>query len=115
MAICCGTFGLHRFYMGQTEAGLQHLAITVLTTLIGGAGLYILNASSINNGTTGGGTNIGGLGFVGVLGYGFAYCASGAHGIYSLVEGIMYLTMPEEKFQSKIAKDPRFFAAFSRN
>jgi hypothetical protein len=115
LAICCGTFGVHRFYMGQTEAGLQHLAISALSAVVGGAGLFVLNSKNLNSSTTGSSTNNGGLLALGVLGYGLGYCASGAHGVYTLIEGVMYLVMPEEKFQGKIVKDPRFFAAFKRD
>ncbi len=112
-AICCGSFGLHRFYMGHTDAGLKHLGTTFLVGILGVAAIYTLIATG--PGSSSSSASAGVLSAVGYASYTLAYCISGAHGLYTLVEGIMYLTMPEEKFQSKIVKDPRFFAAFSRN
>lgn len=112
MAICCGTFGVHRFYMGHMDAGLKHLAMTVITGIMAAGAIYIIDFS----GTSGGGALTSdvalGLAFASYI---IAYCGSGAHGVYTIVEGIMYLVMPEEKFQGKIVKDPRFLASFNRN
>ena len=111
LAICCGTFGAHRFYMGQMDAGLKHLAVTVLVGAFGAASLIALGTTS-PTGTTTTSNIITGFSMVT---YGLAYCGSFAHGVYTLVEGIMYLVMPEAKFQGKIVKDPAFFAAFKRD
>jgi TM2 domain-containing membrane protein YozV len=112
LAICCGTFGVHRFYMGHLDAGIKHLAFTVLTGLMAGTAIYIINFSGTNGGGALSSDVALGLAFAS---YVIAYCGSGAHGVYSLVEGIIYLVMPEERFQGKIVKDPRFFASFNRN
>ena len=110
LSICCGSFGLHRFYLGHTEAGLKHLAVGVSIVALLGVSFVGANASSS------GPTNIADAWtLLSIAAYGLAYCGTTVNGLYNLVEGIMYLTMPEEKFQGKIAKDPRFFAAFSRN
>lgn len=113
LAICCGTFGIHRFYMAHTDAGLKHLATTVLVGILGGSTIYVLSLTSPGSSTGTVPSNVGSS--LALVTYSLAYCISGTHQLYSIVEGIMYLTMPEEKFQSRIVKDPRFFAAFSRN
>lgn len=110
LAICCGTFGAHRFYMGQMDAGLKHLAVTVLVGAFGAASVIALSTTSPTGTTT---SNL--VAGFSMVAYVLAYCGSSAHGVYTLVEGIMYLVMPEAKFQGKIVKDPTFFAAFKRD
>lgn len=108
LAVCCGTLGLHRFYMGHTKAGFIHLGGTLLTVLVGILGYnYIMNYSITN-------ANVLNWAFYSIIGIGLYAIIWGVKLVYNVVEGIAYLRSDEERFYKKLVVDKRYFAAFSK-
>ncbi len=84
MGILCGEFGIHRFYLGHTKAGLVYLG----WTLCSGAAVTVFAFAT--------------WGF----GY-FLFPLVYVSGVMGVIDGILYLMSEDAEFQSKYAKNKR--------
>ena len=84
MGILCGEFGIHRFYLGHTKAGLIYLG----WTLCSGGVITIISVATLG---------------VGAILYPLVY----ASGIEGIVDGIFYLISEDADFESKYAKNQK--------
>lgn len=84
MGILCGEFGIHRFYLGHTKAGLMYLGWTLCT----GAAVTVISIAT--------------WGFGSLL-FPLVY----ASGVVGVIDGIMYLVSEDAEFESKYAKNKK--------
>ncbi len=84
MGILCGEFGIHRFYLGHTKAGLIYLGWTLCS------GGLIIGLSAVTFG-------------VGAILFPLVY----ASGVVGIVDGIFYLISEDAEFESKYVKNEK--------
>ncbi len=78
--ILCGSFGIHRFYLGQNKAGLVYLGYTLCSGVV----ISIITAVTFGIG-------------------GILYPLVSAAWIVGVVDGIMYLVASDSEFDAKYA------------
>lgn len=83
LGICCGAFGIHRFYLGHSNAGIIYLAATILSSVVGYALAYYTGCS-----------------------FGLTYLGT-AVWIVGIIDGILYLVADDKEFDSKYVSNPK--------
>ena len=90
LAFFLGAIGVHKFYLGKTQAGVIHILL--------GIGGYVLFFIGVFAGLAGTMAGSGGVGGVGVLLLIVGILAIAANGIICLVETVLYLTKSDQEF-----------------
>lgn len=90
LAFFLGGFGVHKFYLGKTQAGIIHILLA-----IGGSVLFFIGLAGGVIGSLSGSGGVGGVGLVLLI---VGFVAVTANGLVCLVETVMYLTKSDEDF-----------------
>ena len=90
LAFFLGAIGIHKFYLGKTQAGIIHIVL--------GIGGYILLFIGMFAGLAGAMAGSGGIGGLGLLLLIIGLLAVVINGIICLVETVLYLTKSDQEF-----------------
>ena len=90
LAFFLGAIGIHKFYLGKTQAGIIHIVL--------GIGGYVLLFIGMFTGLAGAMAGSGGIGGLGLLLLIIGLLAVAVNGIICLVETVLYLTKSDQDF-----------------